>query len=95
MISIDLSETPQKSALEIRDNIRDKIHSETKFKTNFFSDKFFFLDKKENCLRLEFVSDGILPQITYRSCISYAISRRFLEIQVYLLYSLYYSEKLT
>ena len=81
MISIDLSETTQKSALEIRDNIRDKIQSETKFKTIFFSDKIVFPDKKENCLRLEFVSDGILSQImsqtTYRSCISSAINQRF------------------
>ena len=37
MISIDLSETTQKSALEIQ----DKIQSETKSK-NFFSDIIFF-----------------------------------------------------
>ena len=47
MISIDLSETTQKSALEIRDNVRDKIQSQTKSKTNF-------------CLGLDFVSDYIL-----------------------------------
>ena len=50
MISIDLSETTQKSTLEIQ----DKIQSETKFSPrqnlNFFSDNYFFFQRK-------FVSD--------------------------------------
>ena len=49
MISTDLSETAQKSALEIR----DKIQSETKSK-NFFFQQIFFLMKEKF---LDFVSD--------------------------------------
>ena len=49
MISIDLSETAKKSALEIRDNTWDKIQSKKNlrifFPTKFFSNK-FFSDKK-------------------------------------------------
>ena len=45
MISIDLSETTEKSVLEIQDNIRDKIQSKTKSETNFFSDKKLFFSK--------------------------------------------------
>ena len=44
-----LSETTQKSAPEIQDNIQDKIQSETKSEIILFSNK--------NCLGLDFVSD--------------------------------------
>ena len=50
MISIDLSETTQKSTLEIRDKIQSKIKSE-----NFFSKK-----KKKKLLEKNFVRKRIL-----------------------------------
>ena len=37
VISIDLSETTKKSVLDIRDNVRDKIQSETKFRMQSFN----------------------------------------------------------
>ena len=64
MISIDLSETTQKSTIEIR----DKIQSETISENFFFSNKNFFATKNPNfirkkfsdfCLGLNFVSDYI------------------------------------
>ena len=63
MISIDLSETAQKSALEIRDKIQSETTSE-----NFFSNKIIFSDKKKNSWILswtEFVLEGILPQTEF------------------------------
>ena len=65
-IAIDLSETAQKSALQIR----DKVQSETKSE-NFLSDNFFFeekhswiLSQTEFCLGLTFVLDYI-PQLYF------------------------------
>ena len=57
-------DSSKKSALEIRDKIRE-----------FFSDKIIFPIKKilGFCLGLNFVPDRILSGITYRSCISYTI----------------------
>ena len=56
MISINLSETAQKSALEIRDNVRDKIQSEKKSKiflsTKFFSTIFQIMSQTGFCLGL-------------------------------------------
>ena len=58
MIGIDLSETAQKSTLEVW----DKIQSE-----KFFSNKIIFPIKKilRFYLRLNFVSDWISSRITY------------------------------
>ena len=61
------------NALEIRDNVWDKIQSEKKSENLFSLTKFV----TEFGLGLDFVSDWILSrilsQITYSSCISYAI----------------------
>ena len=86
MISINRSETAQKSALEIWDKfslrqnaVRDKVQSENLF---LMVGKIFLLDwilswtvlVLDSILsRTEFVLDWILSQITYGSCISYAI----------------------
>ena len=72
MISIDLSETTQKSAPEIQDNIRDKFSPRKNPKNFFFLTKFFLGPN--------------LSRITYRSCISYAIILYFFSVAVELQY---------
>ena len=47
MISIDLSETIQKSALKIRDKIQSETKSKNFFQQNFFSNKIFSQQKRK------------------------------------------------